>query len=342
MNKPDRACGVSMVSAALALMLAATLAFARPVSASGWSSANALPVPLQNHVAVASGNYLYIAGGLNGTDQNGGYSALVNTTGVLGAWRTLPPLPEPLLNHAGVAQSGHLVILGGQRSTGVFPTVYTAAIQTGGGLSAWATTTPLPQPLYDLAAVAAGGYVWSLGGFGVDTRPRSVVYRAAQSGGTLGAWTTTTPLPQRLGEMGAALANGHVYVVGGRGANGIPQATAYMAPIGAGGALGAWVKLPSLPQTRWDPGVVAAGGFLWAIGGYTRTASNSVTQTNTVYRAPIHANGTIGAWQSVLPLPGKVAEHTVTAVRGFLFVTGRKVGFVDGSTVIYDALIAGL
>jgi hypothetical protein len=325
-------------SLALVLAVSAPLAGAPSAWAAGWSATNSLPLPLQNHIAVAAGMYYFIAGGINANgEQTGVYSAFVGSDGVLGPWHAQNPLPQPLLNHAAIVQQGYVVITGGQRSNGEYPTVYTAAIGMGGMLRPWNTTTPLPQPLFDHASVARGGWIWTVGGFGQDFRPRNVVYAAQQNGGSVGAWASETPLPQRLGEMGAALANDHIYVAGGRGANGIEQATVYEAPILGNGALGAWVTLPALPGTRWDPGVVTAGGYLWVIGGYTRNPNGVPTETNTVFRAPLNPDGTIGAWQSALPLPGGVAEHTVTVARGLLFVAGSKIGPLGGSPTIYDA-----
>lgn len=326
---------------ALALIAAGMLASAQTAFASGWSSANSLPVPLQNHAAFTDGTYLYVAGGLDNTFQLGTYSAPVSSTGVVGPWKTLPSIPQALINHAAVEQGGFAVLLGGWNSSGAQATVYSAQLQSGGGLGSWTGTTSLPQPLYDLAAVSSGGLVWTLGGFGSDGRARQVVYVAAQNGGAIGAWSKTTPLPQGSGELGAALANGYIYVAGGR-AGKTTLATVYSAPIGSGGMLGAWTALPSLPLPLFDPGVTAAGGYLWVIGGYTWTGTGSPTKTNGVYRAPLLPGGAIGAWQSVAPLPGHVAEHTLTVVNGYLIVAGSKVGQNGASAAIFDAPVTGL
>lgn len=329
---------------ALAFVAASVLASAQPARASGtsvWSSANSLPTPLQNQAAFTDGTYLYIAGGLNNSIELGTYSALVSASGTLGPWQSLPPIPQPLINHAAVQQGGYAVLLGGDNNNGAQATVYSAQIQSGGGLSAWTNTTTLPQPLYDLAAVAAGGLVWTLGGYGWDNGPRQAVYVATQTDGVIGPWTKTRPLPQGMGELGAATANGYIYVAGGR-SRGAALATVYSASIHAGGQLGAWTSLNALPLPLFDPGVAAAGGYLWVIGGYTWNGTGFPSKTNVVFRAPLLSDGTIGAWQSLTPLPGHVAEHTLTVVQGYLFVAGSKVSLNGGSAAIYDAPIGGL
>ena len=309
-------------------------------AASVWSSANRLPVPLQNQVALTTGQYLYILGGKSTSTTGAVYSSAASPTGQLGPWQRLNALPQPLYNHAGVAQNGYAVILGGLGKTGAQSSVYSASFQPGGALSTWSTTTALPQALYDHVAVASGGFVWVLGGFSANGAPRSTVYAAAQTGGSLGPWTTEIPLPQAMGESGAAVANGYIYVVGGHAVSGSGggRATVYAALIGTGGALGAWKSLTPLPQARWDVGVIAVGGYLWAIGGYNSAAR----ATATVYRALLQTNGSIGPWQSVPSLPSAVAEHTVSAVQNDLFVAGSKTGATGASAAIYDAPWAGL
>ncbi len=331
-----------VVAAALALTLWSAGTFIAPLiaHANGWKGTGQLPVALENQVALTDKTYLYILGGANSGAQSGVYSALINFNGTFGAWKTLPAMPQGLFNHAGVLQSGQIFIMGGQNSGGAAQSiVYTATQQSGGGLSAWRTLTPLPQALYDHAAVAAGGYVFVIGGFGSNNTTRSTVYSAKQNGATLGAWTAQTALPVAEGEIGAAVVNNHIYVVGGHTVpgSGGGQNTVYSAAIGANGTVGAWSALTALPQARWDPGVVTGAGFLWTTGGYSANGQ----ATNTIYRAPINADGTIGAWLSLTPAPAVLGEHTATVATGDLFLAGGKVGSSGASKTVYAAPLAG-
>lgn len=320
------------------LAVAATLASLSTAFADGWSGALTLPGPLQNQVALTDGTYLYIAGGASSGPKSGVYSSLIGTGGTLGPWQTLHSLPQPLYNHAGVLQSGFAVILGGENANGPQATVYSAPIQAGGKIGNWSSTTALPAGIYDEGAVASGGFIWSIGGFFAGDVPQSTVYSAAQSGGTVGNWTAQTPLPVALGEVGTVTANGYIYVLGGHAASGAPVNTVYAAKIGANGAIGNWASLTALPQARKDLGVaVSPDGYLWATGGY----NSSNHATNTVYRAPLNADGTIGTWLSLTPLPASVAEHTLTVAQSDLFVAGNKIGARTASAKIYDAPYAG-
>jgi outer membrane protein assembly factor BamB len=327
-----------LIVAALIVVSSLTLTQSQVAHADGWSSANQLPVALQNQVALTDGSYLYIAGGANSGAKSGVYSASIGSTGSIGAWQTLPSLPMALYNHAGALQNGHAFILGGQNGAGVYSTVYSAAQQAGGTLGSWSTTTAMPQPLYDHAVASANGDIYVVGGFNASNVAQSTVYMATQTNGTLGAWTTQTPLPIAEGEIAALTVNGYLYVVGGHtGSSGVGESTVYAAPIGSNGTLGAWSSLTSLPQARWDLGIAAAGGYLWAFGGY----NNSAIATATVYRAAINTGGTIGTWLAMTPLPSGVGEFTVSTAQNYFFAAGGKVGASGALSTIYTAPVAG-
>ena len=328
---------VALAALLLGLLSAGLLASSSTTYADGWNSTDQLPAPLFNQVAVTDGTYLYILGGANSGAKSAVYSSVAGSKGTLGKWQTLTPLPQPLYNHAGVLQNGYVIILGGQNNAGVQATAYSAPLHTGGTLGSWITTTVLPQPLYDHAAVTVGNQVYVIAGFGSDNLPRSTVYSATQTGATLGSWASQPALPQAVGELGAATANGYIYAVGGSSGHTGAFANVYAAKVGTGGALGAWQSLTPLPQARKDLSVVVANGYLWAIGGY----NSSSVATGTVYRAPINADGTIGSWLAMTPLPGTVGEQTTTVIQNYLLIAGNKVGTNSGSSVIYDAPVAG-
>lgn len=330
--------GVLVVLATLVLVSSVVLVRPQTAHADGWSNTDQLPAALQNQVALTDGSYLYIAGGANSGAKAGVYSASIGSTGSLGAWQTLPSLPTALYNHAGALQNGYVFILGGQNAAGVYSTVYRAAQQANGTLSSWTTTTAMPQALYDHAVASANGFVYVVGGFNASNVPQSTVYMAAQTNGTLGAWAAQKPLPIAEGEISAITFNGYLYVVGGHtGSGGVGESTVFAAPIGSNGSLGAWSSLTALPQARWDLGIAAAGGYLWAFGGY----NSSAIATATVYRAPITTGGTIGAWLAMTPMPSGLGEFTVSTAQNYFFAAGGKVGATGASSTIYTAPVAG-
>ncbi|MFI5271412.1 MAG: PQQ-binding-like beta-propeller repeat protein [Ktedonobacterales bacterium] len=337
---------VTRILGCLFVLLGAASSVVPPATAfaSGWGTLK-LPQPLNNQVALTDGSNLFIAGGANagGTGAQSTVYGASASGGKLGTWQTFPALPQPLYNHAGVVQGGFAIITGGQGASNAGQaTVYTAPVQSG-AIGAWSATTSLPATRFDHEVVASGGYVFVLGGFGPGNATTATVYSAAQTAGTLGAWTSQAPLPQAFGEFGADVANGHVYVVGGHTGliTGSALNTVYASPIGANGTLGAWSTLTPLPQGLWDTRLVAASGYLFAIGGYTITNTGALVTTKVIYRAPLNLDGTIGAWLALTPLPANAAEHTATDVNGYLYVAGNKVSGKTSSANIYSAAVAG-
>jgi hypothetical protein len=164
----------------------------------------------------------------------------------------------------------------------------------------------LPEERYYQGVVAYGGYLYVIGGRNnlASGNTRDTVFVAKiNADGSLGAWTTTTPLPQPMLAMGDMCVgyNGHIYVVCGADAAFSSLSTVLYAPQNADGTLGAWnttTPLP-LPNGRDLGSVAVVDGYLVLSGG----EDNAVSYTDTQYRAQIQANGTVGPWVQVTSLP---------------------------------------
>lgn len=76
--------------------------------------------------------------------------------------------------------------------------------------------------------------------------------------------------------------------------------------------------VPDLPLPRHNNAVCAYGGYLYCLGG--RGAST----TNTVFYAPINADGTTGAWQTTTPLTDEryYSMHAAFGYNGYIYVVG--------------------
>jgi hypothetical protein len=204
-------------------------------------------------------------------------------------------------------------------------------------VGAWERLPSLPRPLIAFAAINAQGYLFVAGGNCPvdDVNPDCGVQRRVYSSpltpnGRLGRWQETTPLPQALAGPGAAAANGHLFVVGGANALGA-QKTVFSAPIHPDGSLGDWMALSQLPEPLTLPAVVAAYGYLYALGGQRANLSAS----DKVYRAAINADGTIGTWlllPALLPVtqtspPMSGLEGLVAlAINDYLYIVGGDDG----------------
>jgi hypothetical protein len=187
-------------------------------SLGAWQSAAHLPEPVFFPGAAVWNGRIYVSGGWNGSElTNAVYSAIVNPDGSLGPWTAQKPLPEGVYTHAEVAY-GTLYVLGGTVHGGadIVNTVYFAKINADGTLADWATTSPLPQPVANHAAIMANGWLFVMGGWTGGAVATDAVHSATVAAdGTLGGWSAETPLPRPLFMHAAATDGSHVFVSGG-------------------------------------------------------------------------------------------------------------------------------
>ncbi|HRY97206.1 MAG TPA: hypothetical protein P5147_27340, partial [Myxococcota bacterium] len=183
------------------------------------------------------------------------------------------------------------------------------------GVGAWTATTALPSTLYDHTSVAYNGYLYVIGGT-TNQYTNAIQVAPIHADGTVGAWTATTSFPTARNEHTSAAYNGHLYVLGGYSSLGRLN-DVQVAPIQADGTIGPWTATTSFPAARSGHTSVAYNGYLYVLGG--RDDSSTL---NDVQFAPIHANGTVGAWTATSSLPTPRGAHTSVAYNGHLYVLG--------------------
>ena len=196
-----------------------TLATDGTVGAS-WTAIQAQPLPdtrahhgmviahAGNSLVSAGSAFIYVIGGqANPADTPGGtntvYMSSVNlTTGSVGAWTSLTnTLPQPLVAPAVTLYNGHIYVVGGLTSSGApSNTVYSAAVQQDGTLSAWSTSTnPYPLSIAFGQAFGFGGNLYVLNGdMNASSDPNAQspggipdVRFASAHNGVVGTWTQT-------------------------------------------------------------------------------------------------------------------------------------------------------
>src|SRR6266851_9235716 len=177
---------------------------------------------------------------------------------------------------------------------------------------------------------------------------------------SLATWTQTTALPAARGFSAAVVAtsfnskvggNGTIYVLGGLDATGAATSTVYEASLNADGSIpaasaaGNWTTLATpLPQALFAHGAVIFHGHIYVAGGNDTTG----TPVAKVYSAPINADGTLGAWTTLVDLPDTRAHHQFVTAAGNIYVLGGTNAKVDPivnaqspgaqSTIFYQAI----
>ena len=163
-------------------------------------------------------------------------------------------------------------------------------------LNGWKQLNPFSIPRRALAAVAANGYLYAIGGVTESGQyATGVEFAKILPNGQLGQWRFTSHLNQGRFYLAATTVNGYIYAIGGGagplGDNNQPVTTVERARILANGELGPWTLSPSLNTPRRGLKTVANGSRIYAIGGY-----NGIFLKSTEY-AKVRPDGTLSAWQ---------------------------------------------
>lgn len=80
------------------------------------------------------------------------------------------------------------------------------------------------------------------------------------------------------------------------------------------------------PVYQIDPAVTAT--HVYVVGGRRPAPGGGEENTNEVYYAAIHADGTLGSWQAATPLPVADQAPGAAAYNGWLYVITNNLGFV--------------
>lgn len=175
-------------------------------------------------------------------------------------------------------------------------------------LSSWRPTAAMTQQRSAFAAVAAGDYLYALG--------NGTVERAhVKADGTLDPWQISGTMRKARSDFAAVMVGHYLYALGGYtgGVFDLADPTIERAEMRADGTLGEWEIVATMTMPRAGLAVVAAEGYLYAIGG---TVGNAPPMTSVEW-APIYADGSLGAWQ-LTAATIKSRSHAVAA-HGYLY-----------------------
>jgi hypothetical protein len=89
----------------------------------------------------------------------------------------------------------------------------------------------------------------------------------------------------------------------------------------------------ALPEGRYYGGMTASNGYIYYIGGLNPAA----TSTDTVFVAPVNADGSIGAWATTTTLPSGryLIDNQTVAYGGYIYVVAGAGGTAAGNVVYY-------
>lgn len=262
-----------------------------------------------------------------------------NNSAELQAWTATSSTPTGVNGESAIITNGYIYVAGGSLTS---VATYSAKINADGSVGSWVAQTSLPIASNFGYPVSANGYMYMLGGQNSGGRLTTTQFAKLNADGTIGAWGTTTPLPDKRVEHFATVANGYIYVIGGIDDSFTPMTTAYYAKLNADGTIGSWSTTTALPVALESAGTVTANGYVYAIGGKTGSGACSTLCTNAVYYAKLNADGTLGAWNTGTGTGLPALTHTrAVLMNGYMYaIGGYSSGEVNLATVYYSKLNA--
>ncbi len=161
-------------------------------------------------------------------------------------------------------------------------------------VAGWRPTSPLQTNRAGSAVAVAGDTLYVIGGVDGRVFLDSVEYAHINKDGSLSAWKSAATMAETRGFTAAVVHKDYIYVVGGgNGANGQNLLRSVeRARIQADGSLGPWQQEPNqMLVPRRCSKIIVYGDTLYSFGGFGGAL------LDTVERAPILADGSIGPWQ---------------------------------------------
>ena len=287
-------------------------------SLGNWTTTTSFSGARVDHACDIIRDRLYLAGGYNAPNRlDDTQSAPFNPDGSLGAWTAGTALPIALSTHSLVGYGGYLYIVGGETgATSSFASIfnYSSKIDPEGCTRDWVSAGSYPSPRHLHESVVSNGRLYILGGTD-GTYKNDVQMATLRADGTPGPWSATTGFTRARVHFAAAVYGCFMYVMGGDG-YGYLNDVQY-APINQDGTLGSWVATESFSSPRYAHAAVAYKGYLYILGGVSGGGD-----LNDVQYAPIHQDGTVGAWDTATSFEGPRQGHTAVAFNGRLYVIG--------------------
>jgi hypothetical protein len=188
-----------------------------------------------------------------------------------------------------------------------------------GTIGAWTPTGLLPTGITETAAVFIGDHVYLVGG-ATPASPAGTagVLRATVApDGTLGAWTSDTPLPSGRRSGGLLVSDGGLFLFGGFDVSGSPTDQILHGELDAGGAVVSWTLVGSLAAPAVP--AVAAGDAEGLIAG--GAISSPPGSSDNVVQLDLAA-GVLGSPLLLAPLPEPRSNHRLALLDGYAYVLG--------------------
>ena len=263
------------------------------------------PMPTERS-GVATGviaGQLYVATGSNTT-------ALEVYDPASNGWTTRAPIPTNRALASADVIDGKLFVVGGCVNSDCRIGVTNTLEVYDPATNAWTTRAPMPTARAAMAAGVIAGKLYVVGGFQACYGPCPIYNTLEVYDPATNSWTTKAPMPTARAQMGGAVINGKLYLVGGSTNGTVPGQLATLEVYDP--YTNAWTTKASMPTSRFGLGAGEVNGVLYAVGGYNGTVLTTVEAYSPA----------TDSWTTVAPTPTARAESRPQGINGVLYVAG--------------------
>jgi hypothetical protein len=178
------------------------------------------------------------------------------------SWTYVAALPSPRAGGSAVVLDGKIHLIGGGNYQGPAWDNLENHLVYDPKADAWSSLASMPSTRFTPALVSdtAAGKIYAVGGWDASNQNPTGINEAYDS--ATNTWATKLPMPTPRGDVGVALLNGLIYVVGGSTVN-APVSTVETYDV----ASQSWANAIPLPARRPMAYAFAANGVLYVTAG---------------------------------------------------------------------------
>ncbi len=215
-----------------------------------------------------------------------------------------------------------LVVAGGTNYSSIMNDTWKAPINADGSLGTFVQGARLPFIQSGQGVATVGKYTYLIGGRDRSNFLNKVIRTQYDTSGAFTGYEDLTATPQPRFHGSAAENNGFIYFSGGLQRDGTATDTLQIAELDSNGLINKWNET-KLPKARSHHSSWVDDNYLYLAFGFEGNAfNNSTTYHQDISRAPINADGTLGAFEIYLGHNLDIATHATTMVDRCAFLFG--------------------
>jgi len=179
-----------------------------------WSSKRPIPTPRWKLASGAVNGIIYAIGGGSTGNQCGATGTVEAYDPLTDSWSAKGSMPTPRWGAASAAINNLIYVVGGSLACPQIIVNPSTALEVyDPATDIWAAQMQMPTARWDLAAAAANGKIYAIGGW--DPLSQTVLATVEEFDPTTNSWTTKSPMPMARSGLVAVTLNGKIYAFGG-------------------------------------------------------------------------------------------------------------------------------